>query len=138
MKIYLADQIYSYDYASSFTFVPPSPGTYSGLIKVSNRPDSAEDLTVAPVTRISIYPNPFNPSTTIAFSTITTREVELSLYNLKGQKVRNLFQGKLNSGEHKLIWDGKDNNGRTVSSGIYFAKIQAGSSTQIRKMLLMK
>ncbi len=138
VKIYLEDQIFSYNYASSFTFIPPSPGTYSGIIKVSNRPDSAEDIILAPVTRISIYPNPFNPSTTIAFSTKVTREVELSLYNLKGQKVRNLFQGKLNSGDHKLIWDGKDNDGRTVSSGIYFAKIQAGSSTQIRKMLLLK
>ncbi len=57
---------------------------------------------------------------------------------LKGQKSSHPLPGILNGGEHKLIWDGKDNNGRTVSSGIYFAKIQAGKYTQIRKMMLIK
>jgi flagellar hook assembly protein FlgD len=108
------------------------------LIKVANYPVSVSDLVQKPISNITVYPNPFNPTTTIAFNTLATQEVELSLYNLKGQKVRTLYQGILNGGEHKLIWDGKDNNGRTVSSGIYFAKIQAGKYTQIRKMMLIK
>ena len=138
VKIYIAEQVYSYNHTNSFTFIPSAPGTFTGTIIVSNRPDSAEDLIQPPISKVAIYPNPFNPSTTIAFNTPVTQEVELSLYNLKGQKVRTLYKGILKRGEHKLIWDGKDNNGRTVSSGIYFAQIEAGKYSQIRKMMLIK
>ncbi len=64
--------------------------------------------------------------------------MEVSLYNLKGQKVRTLHKGILKSGEHKLIWDGKDNTGRTVSSGVYFTRIETGKQSLTRKLLLMK
>ncbi len=138
VQFYLGSEYYNYEHTNSFTFFPNEPGTYTGLIKVANYPVSVSDLVQKPISHITVYPNPFNPTTTIAFNTFATQEVELSLYNLKGQKVRTLYQGILNGGEHKLIWDGKDNNGRTVSSGIYFAKIQAGKYTQIRKMMLIK
>jgi hypothetical protein len=85
------------------------------------------------------YPNPFNPSTTISFSLPASSSVSLSVYNLKGQLVRTLLSNTdLSSGKHSVIWDGLDNHGRSVSSGVYFCRLSSGSSHAIRKMLLAK
>ena len=94
------------------------------------------------------YPNPFNPSTTISFSLTTeiTENTELVIYNLKGQKVKDLspslcytepveVRGKT---KYSIIWDGCDDNGKSVSSGIYFYKLIVSSHGQIRKMILIK
>jgi len=138
IRIFLGENIYTYRQLTHFTYVPAEPGTYEGLIKVTNYPVSVTDLIQKPVSALAVYPNPFNPTTTIAFSTSQTQVVEVSLYNLKGQKVRTLHKGILKSGEHKLIWDGKDNTGRTVSSGVYFTRIETGKQSLTRKLLLMK
>lgn len=85
------------------------------------------------------HPNPFNPSTTISFALKnSTKQAELNIYNLKGQLVKNLHKGSLNSGNHSLVWDGKDNAGNLVSSGVYFYRLSDGVSTQQRKMVMMK
>lgn len=85
------------------------------------------------------YPNPFSPATTINFSlSKDVKNVELSIYNLKGQKIRTLHNGKSAKGNYSLSWDGKDANHKSVASGIYFYKLTAGSKTQTRKMILMK
>ncbi|HNQ43108.1 MAG TPA: FlgD immunoglobulin-like domain containing protein [Candidatus Cloacimonadota bacterium] len=65
-------------------------------------------------------------------------KVKLSIYNLKGQKVKELVNGELQSGMHSLIWHGRDEHNRTVGSGIYFYKLQYGGKSIIRKMALMK
>jgi Concanavalin A-like lectin/glucanases superfamily/Carboxypeptidase regulatory-like domain/Secretion system C-terminal sorting domain/Transglutaminase-like superfamily len=86
------------------------------------------------------YPNPFNPSTTIEFqlSTETSEFTELVIYNLKGQKVKQLVKDQLSVGNHSAVWNGKDENDRTVSSGIYFYQLKAGNVIQTKKMMLMK
>ncbi len=85
------------------------------------------------------YPNPFNPTTTISFSTNeTTENTEVTIYNIKGQKVKQLVNQKLESGLHTVIWDGKDDNGKQVASGIFFYKMKSGDYQQSRKMLLIK
>jgi M6 family metalloprotease-like protein len=85
------------------------------------------------------YPNPFNPSTTISFSVKNVNNpANLVIYNTRGQIVRRLFQG-LPSGNHvSLVWDGKDDSGKAVSSGIYLLKLRSGKFVQTRKMLLSK
>ncbi len=87
---------------------------------------------------LSNYPNPFNPTTTINFSLPEDSDVELSIYNVKGQKVKTLTNEFLEKGLHSIEWNGKDTNNKSVSSGIYFYKISAGKSSAIRKMLLLK
>ena len=96
---------------------------------------------VTPVQKIVLsknYPNPFNPTTTISFSLPEEMKIDLSIYNIKGQKVRTLYKGKAGSGQHSVIWNGKDNNEKPVSSGIYFYKLEADNRELTRKMLLLK
>jgi len=83
---------------------------------------------------LSNYPNPFNPETTISFS-LNTESTELIIYNLKGQKIR---QYSIFNNQSSIIWDGTDNNGKSVSSGIYFYKLKAGNFQRVKKMLLVK
>lgn len=85
------------------------------------------------------HPNPFNPSTTISFSLRQSAPtLELKIYNLKGQMVKNLFTGRMDKGSHSMVWDGKDEAGNIVSSGVYFYRLSDGKATQQRKMVLMK
>jgi hypothetical protein len=84
------------------------------------------------------YPNPFNPETSIKFSLSSPDQVSLRVYNLKGQLVRTLAEGEIDSGEHTVVWDGKDENGAAVASGLYLYRLRAGGFDQTRKMMLLK
>ena len=84
------------------------------------------------------YPNPFNPTTTINYSLKENSKVSLNIYNIKGQKVKQLISDQLASGGHSVVWDGRDGNNLPVSSGIYFYKLKAGDYQKVRKMILLK
>lgn len=85
------------------------------------------------------YPNPFNPSTTIEFFIKNDSKVELSVYNIKGQKIKTLIQKNFNKGTHSIVWNGNDNSGKLVSSGIYYYKLNVNGKTEaVRKCLLLK
>ena len=84
------------------------------------------------------FPNPFNPSTTLAFSLPAAGAAKLSIYNSKGQLVKTLLDENLNAGNHRLVWDGHDDSGLPVASGIYLYKLDAGRQSQSRRMLLLK
>ena len=84
------------------------------------------------------YPNPFNPETTIAFSTKESGRVSLDIYNIKGQKVRTLLNDHRDAGSHKVVWDGKDDNGKSVASGVFFYRMKSGKYSSTKKMILMK
>jgi subtilisin family serine protease len=84
------------------------------------------------------YPNPFNPTTKINFTLKQDGFTELSIYNLKGQLVRTLHSDHLNSGVHFLEWDGRDDSGRSASTGIYFYKLQTVDFVAAKKMIMMK
>ena len=84
------------------------------------------------------YPNPFNPETKISFVVPVAGMGELSIFNLKGQKVQTLYKGLFNSGYHSYVWDGKNSAGATASSGVYFVKIKVEDKYQSHKIVLMK
>ena len=84
------------------------------------------------------YPNPFNPSTTISYQLSTNSDVTLTIYNIKGQKVKTLVNKTLPAGRYSVVWNGKDNNNKQTSSGIYFYKLSVENHQQNRKMLLLK
>ncbi len=84
------------------------------------------------------FPNPFNPITTINYSLAEEGDVELIVYNIKGQKVKTLVAGNQTAGLYNAIWDGKDNVGKTVSSGVYLYRLSTGKKTLNKKMLLLK
>lgn len=84
------------------------------------------------------YPNPFNPSTNIALALPTAGKVEVSVFNVLGQKVNTLLSGELPAGNHTIVWDGRNSQGESVSSGIYFYRIVAGDFSQTKKMMMLK
>jgi len=84
------------------------------------------------------YPNPFNPTTIIDYYLPTRSQITISVYNLLGQRVRTLFDGEKTYGPHSIIWDGTDQGGRAVATGIYFYQIKAGEFVESKKMLLLK
>jgi len=103
-------------------------------------PDSESDALAKPlVNRLGgNYPNPFNPSTTIAYSMAREGYVSIAVYNLKGQLVQRLVNGLRGAGEHSVVWNGDDASGRSVGSGVYFYRMSVGDYTAVRKMLLIK
>jgi len=84
------------------------------------------------------YPNPFNPTTTIAFDLARTGHVTLDIYNIKGQKVRSLANNVMEAGQHTVVWNGADDAGHSVSSGVYFYRMTTVGHSQMKKMLLLK
>ncbi len=84
------------------------------------------------------YPNPFNPSTNIAYEIAAAGQVVLSIYNTLGEEVATLVDAIKAAGPHTVAWDGRDQNGQPVSSGLYIYKISHSSGTLTRKMLLLK
>jgi len=84
------------------------------------------------------YPNPFNPSTTISYRLSASSNVELNIINARGQIVRALVNENKPAGNYSVVWDGTDDYGKNVSSGLYFYKLQAGAFGAIQKMILFR
>ena len=84
------------------------------------------------------YPNPFNPSTTIPFVIPEMGRVRLKIYDVKGSLVKTLFDGILPAGFRQITWDGTDNRGSGVGSGVYFYRLQTGKRKLTRRMILLK
>lgn len=83
-------------------------------------------------------PNPFNPTTEIRFDLSKRVTVSLEIYNVSGQRVRTLSAGSLPAGSHAVTWDGRDDTGTSVSSGVYFYRLQAGEFTESKRMTLIR
>jgi len=89
--------------------------------------------------KISNFPNPFNPSTTIQFNLPEAGRVTLDIFNLKGQKVKRIADDSFEKGLHSVVWQGTDHIEKTVASGVYFVRMNVnGKNSSIRKMLLLK
>jgi|APSaa5957512535_1039671.scaffolds.fasta_scaffold12645_3 hypothetical protein len=84
------------------------------------------------------YPNPFNPATTIRYEIPESENVLLIIYDIKGNAVRTIESGTLNAGRYEYVWTGLDHAQRPVSTGLYIAKIQAGTYSETIKMLYLK
>ena len=84
------------------------------------------------------YPNPFNAETQIGFRLMRSSDVEIEIFNLLGQKVKTLVSEKLPAGEHRLVWDGTNDAGDILSSGIYFYRLTTSEGRLSRKMILIK
>jgi streptogramin lyase len=83
-------------------------------------------------------PNPFNSSTTLSFTLPTPGSTTLSIYSLTGQRIRTLVSDPMSSGTHSVVWDGRDDSGRAVSSGVYLSRLESGGKAATGKMLMMK
>ena len=84
------------------------------------------------------YPNPFNPMTTIKYAVAAPSQVSLSVFDLKGRKIRILIQEMQSAGMYEVAWDGRDDRGQQVASGVYFGHIIIGEYQSVQKMLMVK
>ncbi|OQY29647.1 MAG: hypothetical protein B6244_02985, partial [Candidatus Cloacimonetes bacterium 4572_55] len=84
------------------------------------------------------YPNPFNPSTTIAFTIPKTARTSLKIYNATGQLVRTLIDGNVDAGQYEVMWDGRNGNDSQTASGVYFYILKSDDQSASRKMVLLK
>ena len=91
-----------------------------------------------PVSLAQNHPNPFNPSTTIAFTLSRDLPVQLDVLDVRGHRVNELYVGTLSSGSHAVVWNGRDARGEAVGSGVYFYRLTAGNEVQTGKMILAK
>jgi hypothetical protein len=103
--------------------------------------DIAFESPAAPVNEFILfdnYPNPFNPSTKISFKLPTSEWVNLSIYTIQGRLVKNLVQKNLTKGSYEFTWNGTDNAGNNVSSGVYLYRLETSSFSDAKKMILIR
>ncbi len=101
--------------------------------------DLDEDFAVSVPLRLEQNaPNPFNPRTEITFSLPASGRVDLSVFDVAGRMVKNLAAGNMDAGEHRVIWDGRDEQGEPVGSGVYFYRLATEEGTQSKRMVLIK
>ncbi len=112
----------------------------NGSLYVYHPAVSNDEATVeVPILEFNCYPNPFNPETTISFNNPQNGRISLSIYNIKGQLVKTLLDEEIAVGTHSIVWNGTNEKGISVTSGIYFAKITNTTSNSLtKKMILMK
>ena len=125
---------YKFKVASLFGDVYLESQPLSITPTVSINPDEM----IATAEPISNYPNPFNPETIISYSLSTNDNIKLEIYNIKGQKVRTLVNKRQKSGYYQSAWDGKDDSGKKLSSGIYLYRLKTSDKLFTRKMLMLK
>jgi hypothetical protein len=103
-------------------------------------PPAALDLAALPKTYAlyPAHPNPFNPETTLPFYLPTRGQIRLRIYDLLGQPIRTLVDDAFPAGFHQQVWQGLDDQGQTVGSGLYLVEMQAQNWRQIRKVMLLK
>lgn len=102
---------------------------------VTANEENCKDYSVA---ELSNYPNPFNPETNISFSIPWSSNVELEVYNIIGKKVKTLASGYMKQGEHVVKWNGKDEAGKPVSSGVYLCQLKTLGIKKVHRITLMK
>ncbi|PID28264.1 MAG: hypothetical protein CSB55_05550 [Candidatus Cloacimonadota bacterium] len=108
--------------------------TFTGLT-TDNEEDSFEAITP---NELSNYPNPLNPETSIVYNVSSSGKVNLSIFNVKGQKVCTLVDQNMEKGRYEIRWNGKDKNNNAAASGIYYYRLVNGNKNVVGKMLLMK
>jgi len=101
---------------------------------IQNRRSSS----VPAVTQIKTWPNPFREEVSLGFDLASKGPARLDVYNLRGQKLRSLISGDLPAGKHQVRWDGRDSRGMKVAAGLYFIKLEQGSSRSVSKVILLK
>lgn len=108
---------------------------------VVRKPTAVDDNPASPGLTFELapnYPNPFNPETTIRYQVARSVKVNITIYNVLGQKVRTLVDASRPAGAHRIVWNGKDERGLGLPTGMYFYKMKAGEFVQVRKMLLLQ
>jgi len=137
------DQTLDYEALYYWQVVPYNAGgsgVASPIFNFTTGANSDNDDTLAPIYTVlrSNYPNPFNPTTNIAFTLNKDSNVSISVFDIRGRLVVNLVDGFYKSGHHNVVWNGVDNSGNAVASGVYFYRMTSGDYQSVRKMVMLK
>ena len=138
------EEIQFYDPASGNPIDPvpyEGKGTAAAAITVASSvslPSSEQEGIPQSYSLDQNYPNPFNPSTSISYALAQPSQVELKIFNLKGGLVKTLFDGRQSAGNHSIQWNGANNLGEEVATGIYFYKLTTDKFVAVKKMILSK
>ncbi len=124
--------------AEAKTTIPLTFRDAAGMVWTHSLPVTVAASKPTPDALTGNAPNPFNPSTTISFSLAERRETSLVVYDALGRTVRTLANGPLPAGKHTIRWDGRDDTGRMVSSGVYICRMRAGAFEKSIKMTFMR
>lgn len=116
----------------------PQSGSY--VLHVAEGPPSpVAEQEIPTVTRVAgVYPNPFNPQTTVEFELARAGRVDLAIYDLSGRRVATLVRETLPAGRSREVWRGQDDAGRPVASGMYFVRLQTDQASDLKKVMLLK
>ncbi len=117
---------------STLRLPPPEPGILLDVEEIHN------ELPVTDYYLEQNYPNPFNPSTEIIFQVKEPSAVSIKVYDILGREVKTLMNEEKNTGTYRVTWNGEDNSGSKVTSGVYFYRMDAGAYASVRKMMLVK
>lgn len=120
------------DGANNWIFMTPTPGATNNTSSVDDNKNIPEEI------YLSAYPNPFNPSTIISWQSPNGSWQSLKIFDLLGNEIRSLINEYKSAGRNEVIWDGNNNSGNKVSTGIYFARLQTGKQFKNLKLMLLK
>ena len=129
----------SYNYQVRAVDAADYPGVFSSPIDLVCETSAVGDLSVPSRAELSqSWPNPFSPLTTIQFELENAGHVEISIFNVRGERVRVLLGSRRSVGRHEVTWDGRDDAGGVLASGVYFYRIDAPGLTETRKLILAR
>jgi hypothetical protein len=141
------------EWTDFYAFTGPSPGPYFNNMSVRvsgtsasgvpcesgcNPATSGTNASLPPFELRQNYPNPFNPSTTIAFALTEAGPVRLQIYDVAGRLVRTLINGQREADFYRIEWNGLDDAGVSVASGVYFYRLEAGQHRATKRLVLLK
>ena len=118
----------------------PNPYWHSERFMLLNFDQQVTPVGTLPgvMSNLQAAPNPFNPSTVLRFAVPVGGDMDLAVFDLKGRRVRQLHQGALPAGSHDFTWDGRNEGGRPLSSGVYFARLMGEATDQVVKITMLK
>ena len=126
---------------SAFTLVLATPSGYAVELPSAASALALDDITSSVPGEFYVqqnYPNPFNPTTTIRYDLVNDSALRITVYDVQGKLINELYDGFQSAGRNSIIWDATNGVGETVSSGVYLYKIQAGDSYQVKRMMFLK
>lgn len=124
---------YGTSHTTSYDYFQVYSGTRSGKLVAM-----PEGVPPASLPRLASFPNPFNPNTLVAYQVTVPGRVRLAVFDILGQQVKQLLDAPQAAGEYQLRWDGTDDAGHPVVSGVYLCRLVAPGGTQVRKMTVLR
>ncbi|MBP7563451.1 MAG: T9SS type A sorting domain-containing protein, partial [Candidatus Cloacimonetes bacterium] len=108
------------------------------ILKLEQETSSDDHIMPSQMNQVEVYPNPFAIECKISMKQTNAKILNVSIYNIKGQKIRDLSNGNLKNEHDQIIWDARDHSNQTVASGIYFVKVETEQGLFVKKILKLK